>query len=77
MEELLPIITIVCIFVVLPGMVLWFADRKRRDRKALGEAGELADAEFARLAERLERRVDALEKILDAEAPNWRGRHHG
>ncbi|WP_299687624.1 envelope stress response membrane protein PspB [Hydrocarboniphaga sp.] len=77
MEELVPLIAIVCLFVILPGMGMWFADRQRRWKAQQGEASQLADADLLRLADRLEKRVEALEKILDSEAPNWRARHHG
>lgn len=77
MEELIPLVAIVCIFVVLPGMAMLFADRarRRRDERSHSELG--ASADLVRLAERMEKRIEALEKILDAEAPGWRSRHHG
>lgn len=77
MEDLVPLLAIVCLFVILPGMGLWFADRQRRWKAQQSEASQVADADLLRLADRLERRVEALEKILDTEAPNWRARHHG
>lgn len=77
MEELVPLLAIVCLFVILPGMGLWFADRQRRWKAQQSEATKMVDADLLRLADRLERRVEALEKILDSEAPNWRARHHG
>lgn len=77
MEELVPLLAIVCLFVILPGMAMWFADRKRRWKSQQSEASQAVDADLLRLADRLEKRVEALEKILDFEAPNWRARHHG
>jgi phage shock protein B len=76
-EDLVPLFAIVCLFVILPGMGLWFADRQRRWKAQQSEVTQVADADLLRLADRLERRVEALEKILDSEAPNWRARHHG
>lgn len=76
MEDLVPLITILSIFVVLPGMWMWFADRRRRDRLASGTATPTpANADLLRLAERMEKRIEALEKLLDAESPGWRKRH--
>ncbi|HKY91004.1 MAG TPA: envelope stress response membrane protein PspB [Nevskiaceae bacterium] len=72
MEALVGLSAIICIFVVLPGMVLWFADRRRRDRVA---ESPVANNELVRQAERMEQRIEALEKILDAESPGWRKRH--
>lgn len=69
------VLAILCIFVVLPGMVLWFADRRRRDRVGDTQASVTANADLVRQAERMEQRIEALEKILDAESPGWRKRH--
>jgi phage shock protein B len=69
------VLAIVCLFVILPGMILWFADRRRRDRLADPAASPAANADLVRQAERMEQRIDALEKILDAESPGWRKRH--
>lgn len=72
-ELLIPIFALLCIFVLLPGMVLWFLDRQRRHRAApMAEAGVAGNAELARLAERMEKRIETLERLLDVEAPGWR-----
>lgn len=67
------IVAIVCLLVVLPGMVLWFLDRRRRSDDSTGPAAP-PPAELAQRAERMEQRITALEKLLDAEAPGWRTR---
>lgn len=73
MEDLLiPIFALLCIFVVLPGMVLWFLDRQRRHRAPTTDAGSVASADLVRLAERMEKRIESLERLLDVEAPGWR-----
>lgn len=77
MEELVPLLAIVCLFVILPGMAMWFSDRKRRWLREHSEPSQVASGDLLRLAERMEHRIEALEKILDAEAPGWRNRHHG
>lgn len=76
MEDLLiPIFALLCIFVLLPGMVLWFMDRQRRHRATeLPAPPGLATADLARVAARMEQRLDALERLLDVEAPGWRKR---
>lgn len=75
MEGMEGVLAIVCLFVILPGMILWFADRRRRDRLADPTASPTANADLVRQAERMEHRIEALEKILDAESPDWRKRH--
>lgn len=76
MEELLiPIVALLCIFVVLPGMVLVFIDRQRRRKNEVADQAAPAHPDLARVAERMERRIEALEKLLDAEAPGWRKRN--
>jgi phage shock protein B len=70
-STLVPLVAILCTLVVLPGMTMYFADRWRQ-RKHEREAAAPAVAELLALAHKLESRVDALERMLDAEAPNWR-----
>lgn len=77
MEDLIPLIVIIAIFIVLPAMAFHYADRRRRWQIQQAAGSGAADGELAALAERMEKRIDALEKILDAEAPGWRQRHHG
>lgn len=66
-------LTVICLFVVLPAMVLWYMDRQRRqDRDATNTDSPASLGELSEQARRMEQRIDALEKILDAEAPDWR-----
>lgn len=64
------IVAIICLLVVLPGMVLFYLDRRRRNEPG----GTPPPAELADRAARMEARLAALEKLLDAEAPGWRTR---
>ncbi|ENM5756437.1 envelope stress response membrane protein PspB [Vibrio mimicus] len=63
-----------CIFVAPLWLVLHYRSKRR------AEAG-LSEEEMRQLhtlsekAERLRGRVETLERILDAEAPNWRRRY--
>lgn len=77
MEELIPLIAIICIFVVLPGMILHYVAKMRETRSRETDTDRMAGQELERLAVKMEQRIDSLEKILDAEAPGWRNRHHG
>jgi phage shock protein B len=54
------------IWIIAHYLVRWRATRaiSREDQRALGELWESV--------QRIEARIEALEKILDAEAPGWR-----
>ena len=55
--------------------LLWFLTRMNRDR---GKAPPAADAAQLQVlwetAQRLERRMESLEMLLDSELPGWRSR---
>lgn len=65
------IVAIVCLLVVLPGMLLWYLDRRRRSDN---DSAAAPQGDLSQRAERMEQRIEALEKLLDAEAPGWRKR---
>lgn len=68
---LIPAIAILSIFVVLPWMVLNFLSRRRDNAIAAG--GDPAmNAQLIGLADRIEKRLDAIETLLDHEIPGWR-----
>lgn len=75
MVELVPLVAIISIFVVLPGMAMYFADRKRRWREQHSMT-PTENVELSSMAERMERRIEALEQILDVESPGWRQKYH-
>lgn len=68
-------LTVICLFVVLPGMILWYLDRQRRRRDDPDPARSASLSELNKQAQRMEKRIEALEEILDAEAPEWRKKH--
>lgn len=73
MEELVALFALFCIFIALPWMLLHFLSRNRM--AAAKAAGDPAmNASLSTLAERLERRLDAIENLLDHETPGWRNR---
>ena len=51
---------------------MWFAERRRRERMQIDSTTGKADQQLVALAHKLERRVQALESILDSELPGWR-----
>ena len=68
-------LTVICLFVVLPAMVLWYMDRQRNRDRDVGDRIEPDSLDnLSDRARKMEQRIDALEKILDAEAPDWRKR---
>ena len=54
------------LWIIAHYLVRWRSTRalSREDARALGELWEMS--------KRIETRIEALEKILDAEAPGWR-----
>ncbi|TJY61158.1 hypothetical protein E4T66_09025 [Sinimarinibacterium sp. CAU 1509] len=56
-------------------MAMYFADRRRRWRHE-NQTQSSGNAQLTAVAERMERRIDALEQILDTESPGWRKKYH-
>ncbi len=72
MGEFIWIIAIVAIiFVAFPSVVLRYMTELRKTKSISADDERLVD-DLWRTAQRLERRVEALETILDKEAPDWR-----
>ncbi|WP_420465833.1 envelope stress response membrane protein PspB [Panacagrimonas sp.] len=68
------IVAIVCLLVILPGMLLWYLDRRRKSDADPSSPGGPPLGDLSRHAARMEQRIEALEKLLDHEAPGWRKR---
>ncbi|WP_375202834.1 envelope stress response membrane protein PspB [Hyphococcus sp.] len=72
MEELLgPVAIVAIIFVACPAVFLHYRTELRKTKSISTDDERLVD-DLWKTAQRLERRVDALETILDKEAPDWR-----
>lgn len=66
------IVAIVAIVVIgLPSMVMHYVTEMKKVKAPTPDDERLVE-DLWRTAQRLERRVDALETILDKEAPKWR-----
>jgi len=78
-EVLIPLVAVISIFIVLPGMVMHYITRGRElAAKAAGDPN--MNARLVDVAERLERRLEAIETLLDHEVPGWKQaqqRRHG
>jgi phage shock protein B len=70
-EELAPVIAIISIFVVLPGMVLHYLTRNK-DIAAKAAGDPTMNAKLVDIADRLERRIEAIESLLEHEIPGWK-----
>ncbi|MEZ5893615.1 MAG: envelope stress response membrane protein PspB [Parvularculaceae bacterium] len=72
MEDVFPAVAIVAIiFVAFPAVLLHYQAEFRKMKTISTDDERLVD-DLWKTAQRLERRVDALETILDKEAPDWR-----
>lgn len=72
MDEGVWIVTIVAIVLIgLPATVMHYVTEWRKTKTLSVDDERLVD-DLWKTAQRLERRVDALETILDKEAPSWR-----
>jgi phage shock protein B len=70
-EGIIALFAIISIFVVLPGMVLHYLTRNKEiAAKAAGDP--MMNSRLVDIAERLERRIDAIESLLEHEMPGWK-----
>lgn len=63
----------------MPVAIVWIVmhyKHKRRSERSEMVAHNASNAELMAIAARMEKRIQALEEILDAEAPGWRKKHH-
>lgn len=70
-EAVVGMFAIFTIFIAFPGMILYFLS-KRREHESRETGNPAMNADLQRIAEKLERRVQSLETILDSEVPGWR-----
>lgn len=70
-ELAVALFSIFAIFIALPWMVLSYLSRKRE--VTVQAAGDpTLNATLTEVADKLEKRLDALESLLDQEVPGWR-----
>lgn len=62
---------IALIFIAFPATIMHYMTEWRKTKSISADDERLVD-DLWKTAQRLERRVDALETILDKESPNWR-----
>lgn len=72
MEDFAWVVAIVAIiFIGMPATFMHYQTELRKTKSISSDDERLVD-DLWKTAQRLERRVDALETILDKEAPDWR-----
>jgi phage shock protein B len=74
-EEFIAILAIVSIFIALPWIILHYVSKWKSQTTLTTEDENLLD-ELYDLARRLEDRVMTVERIIQAENPNWRALGH-
>lgn len=73
-DTLVPIVAMLSIFVAPLWLILHYRDRRRLHEIELQKKNVNND-ELNVIAEKMEKRIESLEEILDTEAPGWRKRH--
>ena len=74
MEDIIGLMAVISIFIVLPGMVLHYLSKNKEiAAKAAGDPN--MNARLIEIAERLERRIESIETLLDQESPGWKKAH--
>lgn len=76
MEILLKLVAILSPFLFILSLVWLILHYRDRRRSEVKQPATAISADLEVRAEKMEQRIDALEQILDAEAPGWRKRHH-
>ena len=69
-------VLIVLSVVVAPLWIIFHYVTRWKTMKGLTPEDEATLGDLRRLADRLEDRTRTLERILDAEIPDWRSRNH-
>lgn len=68
-------LVLICVIVV-PLWIIFHYITKWKEMKTLSPEGEHNLTDMRRIAEKLEDRINTLERILDSETPGWRSKYH-
>lgn len=71
------VVAIIFLVIVAPIWIVAHYGTRWRTARMLSREQERMLAELHEMGQRMEGRVENLERILDAEAPGWRERHGG
>jgi phage shock protein B len=69
------LVAVLFLVIVAPIWIVAHYGTRWRTARMLSREQEQLLAELHETAQRMEARVESLERILDTEAPGWRGRH--
>jgi phage shock protein B len=69
------VLAVLFMTVVAPLWIIFHYITKWRSQRGLSAQDERLMAELWEIANRLEGRIQTLERVLDAEAPNWRNKN--
>jgi phage shock protein B len=69
------LVVVLLLTICFPLWIIFHYITKWRSAKGLTPEDEKMLAELWNSSNRMEERIVTLERILDIEAPNWRGRH--
>ena len=74
--DMTPIAIVAIVFGSAVAIIRIIFDRPRHARRGAEDTARTTQdfAEMAALAERLNRRIESLEQLLDATQPEWRGK---
>ncbi|AWK85680.1 envelope stress response membrane protein PspB [Azospirillum thermophilum] len=68
------VLAVLFMVLVAPVWIVFHYITKWRSQRGLSAQDERMLAELWEIANRLETRIHTLERVLDAEAPNWRNK---
>lgn len=71
MDELIPILAIVTLFIGLPWLIFHYVTKWKSAATLTGDDEKLLD-ELHEMARRLDDRLCTIERIMNAENPEWR-----
>ncbi|WND03359.1 envelope stress response membrane protein PspB [Temperatibacter marinus] len=73
MEDVFVILILTC---VVPLWIIFHYITKWKQMKVMSPDDENTFGDMHRVAEKLENRINTLERILDSENPGWRSKYH-
>lgn len=73
--DITPIVIVALMFVAFPAVILHYITEWRK-AKVLTPKDEASLDDLRTIAEKLETRLESMERILDDEVPDWRSRRH-
>jgi phage shock protein B len=78
-EAIVPLVAILMVFGT-PVAIVWihhhYKHKRMHEESVRRNIAGASSAELLTLADKMEKRIEALEQILDAESPGWRQKYH-